>query len=139
MPEDGNLHPRPYTLRPNGVAEGEGMMSRRHRPTSTSPRQRRASSSSWSPPHNSQLLSPGYEQYQKSLLEVPWPADYGEASSDDLSSEWDSDAPDVPSPAPSKVVHVFIFLFSLLSLFWKNKVGLWDHFAVCVCVCVSPR
>jgi hypothetical protein len=27
-------------------------------------------------------------------------------------------------------------LFSLLSLFWKNKVGLWDHVAVCVCVCV---
>ncbi|KDR18794.1 hypothetical protein L798_06475, partial [Zootermopsis nevadensis] len=48
-----------------------------------------------------QLLSPGYEQYQKSLLEVPCPPDYGEASSDDLSSEWDSDAPDA-FPAPSK-------------------------------------
>lgn len=103
MPENGNLHPHPYTLRPNGVAGGEGMMSRRNRSTSTSPRQRRASSSSsWSPPHNSQLLSPGYEQYQKSLLEVPWPADYAEASSDDLSSEWDSDAPDVPPPATPK-------------------------------------
>jgi hypothetical protein len=31
-------------------------------------------------------------------------------------------------------------LFSLLSLFWKKWVGLWDHDAVrvCVCVCVSP-
>lgn len=38
----------------------------------------------------------GYEQYQRSLLEVPWhlTGDYGEASSDDLSSEWDSDAPE---------------------------------------------
>lgn len=33
----------------------------------------------------------GYEQYQKSLLEVPFYADYGDPSSDDLSSEWDSD------------------------------------------------
>lgn len=40
-------------------------------------------------------MSPGYEQYQMQLLEVPWPrGDYGDASSDDLSSEWDSDAPD---------------------------------------------
>lgn len=39
-------------------------------------------------------MSPGYEQYQMALLEVPLPRDYGEASSDDLSSEWDSDAPD---------------------------------------------
>lgn len=39
-------------------------------------------------------LSPGYDQYQKSLLEVPMPKDYGDASSDDLSSEWDSDVPD---------------------------------------------
>lgn len=29
-----------------------------------------------------------------SLLEVPLPRDYGDASSDDLSSEWDSDVPD---------------------------------------------
>lgn len=39
-------------------------------------------------------MSPGYEQYQMAFLEVPLPRDYGEASSDDLSSEWDSDAPD---------------------------------------------
>jgi hypothetical protein len=25
-------------------------------------------------------------------------------------------------------------IFSLLSLFWKNRVGLWDHVAVCVSV-----
>lgn len=36
-------------------------------------------------------LCPGYIQYSKSLLEVPMPRDYGYASSDDLSSEWDSD------------------------------------------------
>ncbi|EDW49009.1 GM11620 [Drosophila sechellia] len=38
-----------------------------------------------------QSLCPGYIQYSKSLLEVPMPRDYGYASSDDLSSEWDSD------------------------------------------------
>jgi hypothetical protein len=26
--------------------------------------------------------------------------------------------------------------FNLLSLFWKNKISLWDYFAVCVCVFV---
>lgn len=40
-------------------------------------------------------FSHGYEQYQKSFLEVPLPRDYGYASSDDLSSEWDSDVPDL--------------------------------------------
>ncbi|GBP04402.1 hypothetical protein EVAR_73646_1, partial [Eumeta japonica] len=45
-------------------------------------------------PHGlSSGLSPGYAQYSKSLLEVPLPRDYGYASSDDLSSEWDSDVP----------------------------------------------
>lgn len=42
----------------------------------------------------------GYDLYQKSLLEVPFLAEYGDASSDDLSSEWDSDVPDVPPPKP---------------------------------------
>jgi hypothetical protein len=47
----------------------------------------------------------------------------------------------------TKTLYAFLFssmranahftLFSLLSLFWKNRVGLWDHVAVCVCVCVS--
>ncbi|KYB27917.1 Inositol-trisphosphate 3-kinase B-like Protein [Tribolium castaneum] len=48
--------------------------------------------------------STGYEQYQKSLLEVPVPTDYADASSDDLSSEWDSDVPEIPKvqlPKPS--------------------------------------
>lgn len=48
---------------------------------------------------NSICVSPGYVQYQRSLLEVPMPRDYGEASSDDLSSEWDSDFPE-PQVAP---------------------------------------
>ena len=106
MPARGNLLSRPYALRPNGVARGADvtMSACSQRSASTSPRHGRASSSGWSPTRHSQLLSSGYEQYQKSLLEVPWPADYGEASSDDLSSEWDSDVPDVPPPPPSKVV-----------------------------------
>jgi hypothetical protein len=29
-------------------------------------------------------------------------------------------------------------LVSLLSLFWKNRAGLWDHVAVRVCISVSP-
>jgi hypothetical protein len=31
-------------------------------------------------------------------------------------------------------------IFSLLSLFWKNWVGLWDRVAVyvCVCLCIPP-
>lgn len=37
-------------------------------------------------------ISDGYDQYLKQyLLQVPMPLDYGEPSSDDLSSEWDSD------------------------------------------------
>ena len=40
-------------------------------------------------------ISEGYDQYLKQyLLQVPMPKDYGEPSSDDLSSEWDSDVPD---------------------------------------------
>lgn len=41
-------------------------------------------------------ISDGYDQYLKQyLLQVPMPKDYGEPSSDDLSSEWDSDVPDI--------------------------------------------
>ena len=40
-------------------------------------------------------ISDGYDQYLKQyLLQVPMPKDYGEPSSDDLSSEWDSDVPE---------------------------------------------
>ncbi|XP_055390334.1 inositol-trisphosphate 3-kinase A isoform X2 [Condylostylus longicornis] len=45
---------------------------------------------------NSNNLCPGYTAYSNSLLEVPIPRDYGYASSDDLSSEWDSDVPVEP-------------------------------------------
>jgi len=59
-------------------------------------------------------VAPGYEQYQKSLLEVPWPhAEYGEASSDDLSSEWDSD---VPEPPPNSKVNNYTVL--LLTIYY---------------------
>jgi hypothetical protein len=37
---------------------------------------------------------------------------------------------------------LYIPIFSLLSLFWKNRVGLWDHVAVyacvCICLCILP-
>lgn len=79
----------------------------------SSPRTRRRSLRSPSPSHRfrrkSDLLAPGYEQYQKSLLEVPVSADYGDASSDDLSSEWESDVPDVPQSGHSKVRWYFQF------------------------------
>lgn len=53
--------------------------------------------------HFSVGLSPGYAQYQMDLLEVPMPRDYGDASSDDLSSEWDSDVQE-----PQQMPKVFI-------------------------------
>lgn len=62
---------------------------------------------------NNGCLSPGYAQYSKSLLEVPMPRDYGYASSDDLSSEWDSDvstASASPSRTPEKKVSEFIVI-----------------------------
>ncbi|XP_045773833.1 inositol-trisphosphate 3-kinase A isoform X1 [Maniola jurtina] len=53
------------------------------------------------PGYGPPTMSPGYDQMKSSLLEVPWTEDYTEASSDDLSSEWDSDAPEpVPPPRP---------------------------------------
>lgn len=54
---------------------------------------------------NSPNLCPGYAQYQMSFLSVPLPKDYGDASSDDLSSEWDSDVAE-----PQRSPKVFIFL-----------------------------
>ncbi|CRK90100.1 CLUMA_CG003818, isoform A [Clunio marinus] len=49
-------------------------------------------------------ISDGYDQYLKQyLLQVPMPKDYGEPSSDDLSSEWDSDGiPDTKHNEPNK-------------------------------------
>lgn len=65
-----------------------------------------------SPANNGSICaSPGYMQYQMALLEVPMPRDYGDASSDDLSSEWDSD---VPEPHRSPKVN-FNHLFPMLS------------------------
>ncbi|XP_026752724.1 inositol-trisphosphate 3-kinase A isoform X2 [Galleria mellonella] len=54
------------------------------------------------PGYGPQTLSPGYDQMKRSLLEVPWNEDYTEASSDDLSSEWDSDVPEPPPPIPKQ-------------------------------------
>lgn len=56
--------------------------------------------------HFSVGLSPGYAQYQMDLLEVPMPRDYGDASSDDLSSEWDSDVQE-PQPSPKVTISSF--------------------------------
>jgi hypothetical protein len=58
------------------------------------------------PGYGLQTLSPGYDQIKSSLLEVPWSEDYTEASSDDLSSEWDSDVPESPRPV-QKVMKLF--------------------------------
>jgi len=135
MPASGNLLSRPYVLRPNGVARGADVTMSARSQRSASPRHGRASSSGWSPTHHNQLLSPGYEQYQKSLLEVPWPADYGEASSDDLSSEWDSDVPDVPIPSPSKVVVISYIsrACSFLCVCLAKNVLLREWPFICLC------
>lgn len=53
----------------------------------------------------------GYEQYSKSLLEVPSLYDYGDASSDDLSSEWDSDVSEIAVTNESKVRILNILVF----------------------------
>lgn len=71
----------------------------------------------------------GYELYQKSLLGVPWPSDYGDASSDDLSSEWDSDAAEPPSTsAPATPVKV-LFKPPIISKTLFVLIG--------VCLCFS--
>ncbi|XP_052870089.1 inositol-trisphosphate 3-kinase B-like [Anopheles cruzii] len=76
--------------------EGGGALLRHRLSTNRSPSPRLSPAAA--------SLCPGYEQYQMSLLEVPMPRDYGDASSDDLSSEWDSDVPDMrhePGAKPS--------------------------------------
>lgn len=61
----------------------------------------------------------GYDQYLKQyLLQVPMPSDYGEPSSDDLSSEWDSDVPDNKNSETnkeSKVSRLTLFVCMLFS------------------------
>lgn len=71
-------------------------------------------------PYNAALcLSPGYAQYQMALLEVPMPRDYGDASSDDLSSEWDSD---VPEPQRSPKVFIFEYFVPLFMLLQRHEL-----------------
>lgn len=70
------------------------------------------SSSPLPPGYGPQTLCPGYDQMKMSLLEVPWNEDYTEASSDDLSSEWDSD---VPESTP-KVIIIVIYFTCMCSL-----------------------
>lgn len=93
-------HPAPTNA--NGTATRYGRPFQNHR--SPSPRQQQQQHHQYPSPSGGSLC-PGYEQYQMSLLEVPMPWDYGDASSDDLSSEWDSDVPDVRTegqgPKPS--------------------------------------
>lgn len=72
------------------LASGRKLSQQHSQPATTSPMMM------MSPPRRThsplgKSLCPGYIQYSKSLLEVPMPRDYGYASSDDLSSEWDSD------------------------------------------------
>lgn len=66
--------------------------------------------------HFSVGLSPGYAQYQMDLLEVPMPRDYGDASSDDLSSEWDSDVQEPQQPPK-------VFIISSCNMF-KDSISL---------------
>lgn len=62
-------------------------------------------------------ISGGYEQYNLSLLHVPMPKDYGEPSSDDLSSEWDSDVPnDKTNGSANKESKVRIYFQVLTAL-----------------------
>lgn len=69
----------------------------------------------------SNKVSDGYDQYLKQyLLQVPMPKDYGEPSSDDLSSEWDSDVTDnknVETIKESKVKSAFTLVKLIFSLF----------------------
>lgn len=79
----------------------------------------RRSASPSSPNSRRASLSCGYDQYSKSLLEVPISTDYGDASSDDLSSEWDSDVPEPVPPTRSKVRFSKKFLFLLLDFVYN--------------------
>lgn len=57
----------------------------------------------------------GYDQYLKQyLLQVPMPKDYGEPSSDDLSSEWDSDVPENKNTEPNKESKVRLWHFKFM-------------------------
>jgi hypothetical protein len=93
--------PHPRTLHQNW---------RRNHGTSSENKNRRYPRRTPSPAANN--LSPGYEQYQKSLLEVPWCSDYGDASSDDLSSEWDSDVPEAAAPTFPKVSYLIVLILN---------------------------
>lgn len=64
---------------------------------------------------NSPTMCPGYVQYQLSFLEVPLPKDYGDASSDDLSSEWDSDVPEPQRSPKVFFLHFLLIFFTHLS------------------------
>lgn len=77
----------------------------------------------------SHKVSDGYDQYLKQyLLQVPMPKDYGEPSSDDLSSEWDSDVTDnknVETIKESKVKSAFKFvkLFCITFPLSQSSIG----------------
>lgn len=102
------LHPRHLRLSPTHFNKRNSHRGSEHHPDTPTRGLRRA----WrrSPSPSLATLNPGYDQYQKSLLEVPWCADYGDASSDDLSSEWDSDVPEQPPPSLPKVVQKLFHL-----------------------------
>lgn len=73
-------------------------------------------------------LSTGYMQYQMSLLAVPMPRDYGDASSDDLSSEWDSDVPAERQSPKVNIILIYITsnkINSPLIFYLKSSVGIY--------------
>lgn len=103
----GNRSPSPCSRSPSPNPRS----SPHHRRRSHSPFRRSASPGSR---RGSSATPTGYEMYQKSLLEVPVILDYGDASSDDLSSEWDSDAPEAPPQQKVRSALVFMLMARLL-------------------------
>lgn len=68
--------------------------------------------------------SAGYDQYMKQYLQIPMPSDYGEPSSDDLSSEWDSDVADNKASDTNKESKVSVLFSSAGCCLHYNGVDL---------------
>ncbi|KAJ1522659.1 hypothetical protein ONE63_001825 [Megalurothrips usitatus] len=126
-------HPYQQDRRGPAPTAAGGRLRRWSESTPASPqRSRSPSPSPW-------LLSPGYEQYRQSLSVPAWPClEYGEASSDDLSSEWDSDVQDVSplTPKPSgwrKIRNIvtwspFVQNYKNQQYFWVQLAGHQGNF-----------
>jgi hypothetical protein len=49
-----------------------------------------------------------------------------------------TNTPNIIDTQPYCYLPCYKRIFSLISLLWQNKVGLWDHIAVCVCLGIPP-